>query len=330
MKKFVWVTLLTVLVFALGLTGAVQAEIIPPSGEGQIGLGAVVLYDGLAVRRAPGADSQIVQTLAYGQHIIVTKQADGWAECVLSDSVDEDIAGWVDASMLLIDPAWYMTKGKTAVYAWSDETAPVAAQLDEYTLMPVLKTEGEWIAVPGGWIHMEAVVAAARQDGERFEGVIMIEGMEENVFYEHAVNELLGFEIDYEWESLERRAEAGRECFVSVYDDPGAPVNYLEVSYRAENADAACASLSEALSKDFEIAVESFTLERAGVCLTIDASEIQGGRETAGLLQRVYIISAEDGCLVAAAHYSVESAEGFGTRFSHMMNTLTLIDRNAE
>ena len=46
------------------------------------------------------------------------------------------------------------------------------------------------------------------------------------------------------------------------------------------------------------------------------------------LLQMVYIIPAPDGCRVATAHYSIESAEGFGRRFSYILNTLVVIDRN--
>jgi hypothetical protein len=46
----------------------------------------------------------------------------------------------------------------------------------------------------------------------------------------------------------------------------------------------------------------------------------------AGSLQTVYIIPSGEGCLVATAHCTIESAEGFGARFSYMMNTLTLIE----
>ena len=37
-----------------------------------------------------------------------------------------------------------------------------------------------------------------RQDGERFEGVIILEGMEETVRYEHVRNDTVGFEMDYD------------------------------------------------------------------------------------------------------------------------------------
>ena len=44
----------------------------------------------------------------------------------------------------------------------------------------------------------------------------------------------------------------------------------------------------------------------------------------------VYIIPAPDGCRVATAHYSFESAEGFGRRFSYIVNTLTIIGSHPE
>ncbi len=58
--------------------------------------------------------------------------------------------------------------------------------------------------------------------------------MEETVRYEHVRNTALGFEMDYDFESFVRRSEPDRECFISVYDDPEAPENYLEVTFSAE------------------------------------------------------------------------------------------------
>ena len=56
----------------------------------------------------------------------------------------------------------------------------------------------------------EAETASGRQDGERFESVIILEGMEETVKYEHVRNSAIGFEMDYDYESLVRRSEADR------------------------------------------------------------------------------------------------------------------------
>lgn len=172
----------------------------------------------------------------------------------------------------------------------------------------------------------EAEVKTGRQDGERFEAVILLEGMEETIHYEHVRNDTLGFEMDYDYESFVRRRESDRERFISVWDDPENPENYLEVTYRPEDADTVAASVSEALSHDYELLTESCVLDYAGSCVRIEASEIKGGGRMADLLQTVYIIPRADGCLVAAAHCSIEGAEGFGRRFSYIVNTLSPIE----
>ena len=332
MKKYVWLTMLLSTILLLGIMGTVQAEIIPPFGEGQIGLSAVVLCNSLTVRQEPSASSKAVQTLQYHALIIVTEQSDGWAYCFLGDA-EGSPSGWVNADYIIIDPAWYRTETKTPVYAWNDQAAPKIALLeantvflDPDTFLPILKEEGDWLLVSlrgaVGWIY------AGRQDGERFEKVIMLEGMEETVQYEHAVNGTMGIEIDYEYESLVRRGESDRECFVSRYDDLNQPENYLEVIYSPADADAAAASVSGTLSNDYDLIVESLVLDRAGSCIRIDASEAKGGKGTPDMLQTVYIIPADDGSIIATAHCTFESAEGFGVRFRNMMHTLTVIDKN--
>ena len=165
-----------------------------------------------------------------------------------------------------------------------------------------------------------------REDGERFEGVIMIEGMEEAVSYEHIRNSSIGVEMDYDYELFERHSEADRDCFVSCYDDSENPENYLEVTCSAVDAETAAASISEALSKDYDIIREEFMLERAGSCIRIDASADKGGMTMPEHLQMVYIIPADDGCRIATAHYAIEGAEGFGVRFRNMMHTLEVIE----
>lgn len=172
--------------------------------------------------------------------------------------------------------------------------------------------------------------AAERQDGERFEEVITLEGVEETVRYEHVRNDTIGIEMDYDYEMFERKSEADRELFVSRYDEPEEPRNYLEVTCSAEDADTVAATISEALSNDYDITRESFTLDRAGSCIRIDASCAKGGGGTPDVLQMVYIIPADDGCRVAAAHYTSESADGFGARIRHIMNTLVVIDSQIE
>lgn len=169
-----------------------------------------------------------------------------------------------------------------------------------------------------------------RQDGERFETVIVIEGMEETVQYEHIRNETAGFEMDYDYESFVRHSEAERECFVSVWDDPENPENYLEVTYDTGNAELVADAINAALSNEYDTLIDYYELDRAGSCIRIEASVIKNTNLMAEQLQTVYIIPASDGCRVAVAHYSIESAEGFGRRFSYMLRTLAVLDRNGE
>lgn len=176
----------------------------------------------------------------------------------------------------------------------------------------------------------EAKADTGKKDGERFESTIMIEGMEETVKYEHIINEKLGFEMDYDYKLFKRKSKAKRERFVSIYDDPENPENYLDVKCSEDDVDTAVAAISKKLSKDYEIIVESYDLDNAGTCQSIDASEIKGHKGTPDLMQRVFIIPADDGCRIATAHYGFESAEGFGKRFSSMVKTLVVIDRQAE
>ena len=173
----------------------------------------------------------------------------------------------------------------------------------------------------------EAEIIIGRQDGERFEETILLEGMEEKVRYEHIRNDTVGIEMDYDYESFARQSEEDRERFVSVWDDPENPGNWLELTASAESAESAASSVGEALSKEYDIIREPITLEHAGSCIRIEASELKGTGRMADQLQVVTVIPAPDGCRVAAEHFSIESAEGFGRRFSYMLNTLTVIDR---
>ena len=166
-----------------------------------------------------------------------------------------------------------------------------------------------------------------RQDGERFETCIQIEGMEETVRYEHIRNEALGFELDYDYERFTRHIEAGRECFVSIYDDPQNPENYLELRSSPEDAETAAETVRAALSQEYELLEQERTLDRAGACIRIEASEEKGTGRMAEQLQVVYLIPAPDGCRIATAHYAIEAAEGFGRRFSYLLNTLAVIER---
>ena len=156
MKKYAWLTILTVLALMLGMIGTVHAQIIPPHGEGQIGLQAVVLCESLTLRREPDASSKKVTSLEYGSLPIVIRQSGGWAYCAVSDSEDS-LTGWVNADYLAIDPAWYRTDERTPVYAWDSTTANKVALLSANTSLPILKNEGSWLLVSlrgaAGWIR---------------------------------------------------------------------------------------------------------------------------------------------------------------------------------
>ena len=165
---------------------------------------------------------------------------------------------------------------------------------------------------------------SGRQDGERFQDVIMLEGMEETVSYEHVKNDTIGIELDYDYENFERRSGSASECFISRYDNADDPQIYLEIIYSAENADSAASSIANSLSNDYDVIKESRALKNAGPCTCLDASATKDG-QTPDKLQTVYVISLNNGCVVATAHYTFESADGFGHRFNEIMNTLTVM-----
>ena len=134
-----------------------SAEIIPPSGPGQIGPTAVVLCETLTVHQEADVASASVDTLHYGDRMMVVEQKDGWAEFIRSDDVDAEAEGWVNADFIAINPAWYRTEAETPVFAWNDTTAPKVAHLSKDTTLPILKDDGEWLVVSlrgaAGWIH---------------------------------------------------------------------------------------------------------------------------------------------------------------------------------
>ena len=165
--------------------------------------------------------------------------------------------------------------------------------------------------------------APVREDGERFETVIVLEGMEETVRYEHIVNEALGFEMDYDYESFERYSDSALECFISVWDGLGNPENFLEVTRRAEDAESVAAAVREELSGTYDLTESTRELDRAGECIYIEASVLKGTNNMADQLQMVYIIPTADGCIVATVHCAAEAAEGFARRFSYMINTIS-------
>ena len=156
MKKFVWITVIALMTLILGSMWTVNAEIIAPRGQGQIGYQAVVLCEELTLRQKPESSAKAIKTLKYGSTVIVMSQQNGWAECTLGDSEDS-VKGWVNADYIKVNPAWYRSTAKTAVYAWNSTSAPKVALLDKNTTLPILKEEGSWILVSlrgaAGWIR---------------------------------------------------------------------------------------------------------------------------------------------------------------------------------
>ena len=153
MKKNIWLTIMMVLVLALGCIGVAHAEVIPALGAGQIGYQAVVLCEELTVRQQANASSKAVKTLHYGDHMIVYKQSNssngsnGFAQIFLSDAVDAEPAGWVNAEYIAINPSYFRTDSKTPVYAWNSTSAPKVALLDKGETLPILKKSGDWMIV---------------------------------------------------------------------------------------------------------------------------------------------------------------------------------------
>ena len=176
----------------------------------------------------------------------------------------------------------------------------------------------------------ETPAVGGRQDGERFESVITLEGMEETVRYEHLRREDLGFEMDYDYENFVRQSEGERERFVSNWDDPAEPENYLEVSYDTGNANLVADALSATLSQEYDLLRDERELDNGVSCVRIEASVVKGTNQMADHLQVIYIIPAGSGSVVAKAAYAVEGAEGFGRRFTYMVNTLNSLERNVE
>lgn len=230
------------------------------------------------------------------------------------------VIAWISIAALVLSVA-----GCGSAYTAESETPDAEPQVTAAVQAPA---EDGGQAAPSE--TPEAGAETGRQDGERFEAVIILEGMEETVRYEHVRSDTIGFEMDYDYESFVRSSGSDRERFLSIWDDPENPENYLELTYSPEDAESVAASVSEALSQEFDLLQGTRELEGAGSCIRIEASELKGTGRMADQLQAIYIIPASDGCRIAAAHYSIEAAEGFGRRFSYMLQTLAVIDRNGE
>ena len=174
----------------------------------------------------------------------------------------------------------------------------------------------------------EAGTQTAGQVGERFEGTIILEGMDETVKYEHIRNDTLGFEMDYDYENFVRKTGQDSERLISVWDNPDHPEIYIEITRSAENAETAAASVAETLSAEYNVSMEPSKLDGAGNCIEIRAEVDHNNQMSLWQLQMVFIIPANDGgSLVAWGHYTVESADGSGARLYSMINSLKVVEQ---
>ena len=121
-----------------------------------------------------------------------------------------------------------------------------------------------WLRIALATILVLGMVAAAqaesqatRQVGERFEGTIILEGMDEPVKYEHIGNEVLGFEMDYDYENFVRKTEQDSERLISIWDNPDNPEIYIKITRSAENAETTAASIKETLSAEYDASMLS-------------------------------------------------------------------------
>lgn len=193
-----------------------------------------------------------------------------------------------------------------------------------------------WLRITLAMILILRIIAIAqaevdekttRQVGERFEGTIILEGMDETVKYEHIRNDTLGFEMDYDYENFSRSTEQDCERLISVWDNPDNPEIYIEITRNAENAETTAASICEALSAEYDISMEQSTLNGAGECIEIRAEADHNNQMSIWQLQMVYIIpSYNGGNLVVWGHYTLESADCFGARLYNMINTLEIVE----
>ena len=222
---------------------------------------------------------------------------------------------------LTIASAMMIAGGCSKEETSAEETTTATTAAEETAaeaISEVLDQETE--SEPEVVIETEYESPTGMKDGDQFEESIILEGMEETVTYAHVINSGVGFEMDYECDSLNRISEANKETFVSVYEDQSNPQIYLEVKHDIGNAESVVTATYELLSDNYDVITNvTITLDNAGDCTMLTASNSGGNMET------VYIIPAGNGSVVATAHYTSESAEGWGSRFMDMVKTIIII-----
>jgi hypothetical protein len=170
-------------------------------------------------------------------------------------------------------------------------------------------------------------ITSAIQIGDRYEDVIPFQGVDEVIKFEHIGNETAGFEMDYDYERFTRKSTESGEVFTLTLFGVEEDDYYLEIKPSNEAADAVAASISDELSKNYDVYKDTYELARAGSCIRIEASIATDADDTLDDLQSVYIIPNGDGCFVATAHYSYDSSDFYGNLFAKMMNTFSVIEK---
>ncbi len=174
----------------------------------------------------------------------------------------------------------------------------------------------------------ETSPAAAHQPGDRYEGTVTLDGMEETVYYEQIRNDVLGYEIGFDAQNFKRVTDTNRDRFISAFDDPEAPENWIEVRYYPMDAEAIAEDYIESLSYRYEVTKEESVLETAGACIEIDASVDKETHEMADILQTVYVIPAANGsCRTVTTRCAIVDSEGFGARFRGILKTFSVAER---
>ena len=203
-----------------------------------------------------------MKKVMYGKMValfLALTQVTALSGCAREKAVNESTSG-----STLFEPIGEAETDKAQDAALQDASASETQTENVQEEVPATESEPE----------KEEGSVISRKDGERFEETITLEGMEEKVKYEHVLSSALGFEIDYDYESLVRKSEPDRERFISVYDDPENPDNYLDIKNVPENVEAALASVTDDLSNDYEIITEEYVLDNAGSCTRVDASDV--------------------------------------------------------
>lgn len=154
--------LLSLLVILVMIAGSASASIMEPKGidlsfklfSGIEAKRAVVLCRSLSAHTDSNASSRKATTLSVGNTFLTWESQGEWINCYYSDGRD---AAWVRNYYVIEDPAYYVTDGQTAVYAYADTTAPRVALLGRNEELPIIMETDQWCVVSlrgaSGWIR---------------------------------------------------------------------------------------------------------------------------------------------------------------------------------